>query len=135
MTLNDFVGVPWIQGGNQLSGADCWGLVLLIYKHIYKIDINKHVGATHEGEQLADVIAAESGEPMWSPVRDHPRCGDVAVIYVRGTNRPEHVGVYIANGNVLHSPGGAQRGVSCVTTEKAMLRVYKKIEHFRHAEM
>ena len=135
MKLNELIGIPWIQGGNKLSGCDCWGLVVLTMKHIYKIDIEKHIGAKHEGEELAQVIDDESNEPDWVKIDGQVCAGDVAVVHVRGTGRPEHVGVYIGGGNILHSPGGAQRGVSCITSEKVMLRVYKKIEYFRHAKL
>ena len=37
---NDFIGIPWIVGGSSHAGADCWGLVKMVYAEKFKVEIN-----------------------------------------------------------------------------------------------
>ena len=131
MTINNYIGIPWVKGGNKTTGCDCWGLVLLVLNDVYNININKFVGAKHEGDQLSDVIDNESAQPEWLKV-DNPQAGDVCVMTVRSTNRPEHVGVYIGGDKLLHSPGRHNCNVSCVSQLRIMQRLYKKLEFYRY---
>ncbi len=34
ITINDLLGVPFVNGGRDLNGLDCWGLVMIVMKRL-----------------------------------------------------------------------------------------------------
>lgn len=37
--FDDFLGIPYLRGGSSREGADCWGLVPLVYRETRQIEI------------------------------------------------------------------------------------------------
>ena len=33
--LNDYIGFPWVQGGRDWKGMDCYGLAKMVYHDLY----------------------------------------------------------------------------------------------------
>lgn len=96
--------VPFVEGGRDKSGADCWGLIVLLYKHFYDIDLEKYEGiaATDVDQTTAsDEInkQAESGGDFY-PV-DDPQFGDVVLLRISG--RPVHVAFCIGDSRMVHT--------------------------------
>ncbi|MFE1145188.1 C40 family peptidase [Streptomyces rochei] len=97
-------GTPYAWGGNSLTrGVDCSGLVQQVYK---KLGINVP-RTTYEQAKHGKVVSMGSLLP-----------GDL-VFYNTGGRDPNgigslsHVGIYIGNGQIIHSPG---RGRSVTVT-------------------
>lgn len=112
-----FVGIPFREGGDSRSGAHCWGLVRLVYREDYGIDLPEHAEITSRDLlALARVIDDESAGDPWRKVED-PQPGDVVVMGMHGRRFPVHVGVYWHGGKVLH-------------VEKATASVCVPIDHF-----
>ena len=38
--LNKFIGIPYSFGGEDKSGADCYGLIKIFYNEFFNIDLN-----------------------------------------------------------------------------------------------
>ena len=96
---NRYVGIPFAPGGNGVSGCDCWGLVRLVYRREFRIELP---GVTLDVEK-GSVTDAASVSPMLDLVRDAfwervsvPSPGDVAVFRVRGYD--SHVGLVTVPG-------------------------------------
>jgi cell wall-associated NlpC family hydrolase len=80
--------VPYVWGGNNLAtGVDCSGLVQQIYRQL--------------GIQVPRVTydQAKNGKVV-SPSQIRP--GDL-VFYRPGSRGPEHVGIYVGNGKIVHA--------------------------------
>lgn len=97
-------GTPYAWGGNSLTrGVDCSGLVQQVYKQM-GINLPR---TTYDQAKSGKVISTGALLP-----------GDL-VFYNTGSNDPNgigslsHVGIYIGNGQIIHSPG---RGRSVVVT-------------------
>lgn len=81
----DFVGLPWVLGGEDASGVDCWGLVILFYR-----------------EALGIEVPATGSANAFSEVQD-PQPHDVAMFETR---LMIHAGVILPNEQLLHVQEG-----------------------------
>ena len=128
MSKDDFLsrvtGIPWQNRACSFDAVDCWGLVILYYRHVLGIEIH----------QTADY---ESG-------RDFLTCYDSDVVFWRRTesfsddgifvawigSNPVHVGL-IVDGRALHSRGenGHVRSDAIRTIQK----LFTNVEFYQYA--
>lgn len=89
--LMQFKGTPYVWGGNSLSsGVDCSGLLQQGFGH-FGIDI-----ARVTNDQIGQGKAVD-----W----DNLQVGDAVFFDTDpGRSGPDHVGIYIGNGKMLHAP-------------------------------
>jgi hypothetical protein len=89
--LMQFKGTPYVWGGNSLSsGVDCSGLLQQGFAH-FGIDI-----ARVTNDQIGQGKAVD-----W----DNLQVGDAVFFDTdAGRSGPDHVGIYIGNGKMLHAP-------------------------------
>ena len=131
-TVNDYIGIPWVQGESSRDGADCWGLVLLVSREVFGIDLGLYEGAKFTGDDLARIIEGEERSSRWK-LTDAPRAGDVVTIRRRGDPHPSHVGIMVDCDNVLHSVDISANGSSAVHPMKVLRRIFGRIETYKHA--
>lgn len=129
--VNDYVGIPWQLGGFTKSGADCWGLCLMVCQQCFGVKIPIYLGSCAEGDHLAEIINTESSGSSWQRI-DSPQPGDVCIMRVPVSNRPEHIGVYVGGKSVIHSLGKDKKGASTITRTKALEKIFKPLEYFRY---
>lgn len=86
-----FKGTPYVWGGNSLTGGvDCSGLVQQVYKH-FGIDVSR---TTYS--QIGEGKAVKMNELQ---------AGDMVFFDTNpNTAGPDHVGLYLGNGKMLHAP-------------------------------
>lgn len=107
--LNAFAGIPYRWGGNSRYGADCWGLVWLVYRIVKRVELRaapeldardlKAIARTFEAER-----ALYLGDAVFTPV-DEPGFLDLIEMTPEHRLLPFHVGIYGA-GHVLHAKIG-----------------------------
>lgn len=112
MTAQDLIArlqlVPHVEGGDDFSGADCWGICVLWYKH--------HLGIVLENRSdfkpgPAGVSAGAEEKTDFVNV-DRPQDNDLVVMRAAiggEVFQAGHIGVFVA-GNLLHS----DRNIGCV---------------------
>lgn len=107
--LNSFVGVPFKDGGRDVRGSDCWGMVRMFLAEL-KIDAADY-SETPAADLLAvvrDVTAAAASDTWLKVDRNALQMGDVVLLTARtrvdGRPRtmPGHVGVMIDSRRMLH---------------------------------
>ena len=105
---SNLIGVPFVDGGRSLDGLDCWGLVKLVYKDLFDVELPDFVYADTRDPKIPDLIDAE--RQMWTPLeRDDWAIGTVLVLRIAG--QPFHTGVVVEPPDqFIH----AQRGVGVV---------------------
>lgn len=96
---NDYIGIPYAEKGRDKSGLDCWGLVRLVYKEQFNIDIPSFVTdyESDNSSRIAELISI--GKEHWSKVVQ-PAVGDVILLRISGLFM--HVGVVISPNEFLH---------------------------------
>lgn len=137
MELDEFttriMECPWVEGQASFSGADCWGVVVLYYRHVHGIELeNDHhearIGRIEAG--IAEQLATGDWVEALSPDED----GVVFMTYV--SDSPRHCGV-ISNGRVLHSSGGRGRKLAYCRRDRieVLQRMYRDMRFFIHREL
>lgn len=119
LDLNPYVGVPYALNGRKASGADCWGLVRLIYKEQMGIDLPSN--AEIDGAEVDHVVEAiAKARENWLRV-DSPRVGDVVLLRIMG--KVAHIGIVSQQGKFLHCREGFDAAEESYTSGKWKHRV------------
>lgn len=99
MWYNDYVGIPFLAKGREKTGLDCWGLVRLVYKEQYNIELPS-LSSDYEiedSERIAE-IAAQYREGWEETSEGVPG----SVILFRVLGHISHVGIYIGDNKFIH---------------------------------
>lgn len=102
--LKFYENIKFVHGGNNLWGADCFGIVKLINKREYGIDIGEY-------ERTSPILACKSidsyykkivEDGLWIPVQPYTGC-TVVTFSIKIANKwiADHVGIYIEPGEIL----------------------------------
>ena len=101
--MNDFIGIPFVDGGRDFNGCDCWGLVKLIYDLELDIQLPDFDISALDTESVID--AMETGKKQWKETTLNPQKYDVVALHL-GTKHfgmVNHVGVFIGDGMFIHT--------------------------------
>lgn len=134
MTLEEFarkaVGVPFVDGGRDYTGWDCYGELYVAYRDVLGIEIPAYRGAYKTAKQV-DVLTGISEHELrtnWSKVeRPQPMDG----ILIRIDGRPVHVGLVLDRRHFLHVDRGVQ---TCVQDYKSFEWGLRVLGFYRLAE-
>lgn len=87
---SQFLGTPYVWGGNSLTkGVDCSGLVQQVFRHF--------------GIELPRVTYDQIGEGAPVSMKGL-RPGDLMFFDTSSQSGPDHVGIYLGNGKMIHTP-------------------------------
>lgn len=125
--INQVIGRPWADRSCNFDTMDCWGLVILYYRHVMGIELH-HVADYEAGSDF--VTCHDSEATHWQPV-GVPDSGDIAVFY--HGNKPQHIGIIISPGKCLHSRG--ENGCVMIDNVHSMKRIYKTVEYKKHGSL
>lgn len=90
-TAKSFLGTPYVWGGEspQEGGFDCSGFTQYVYKQV--------------GYTLNRISADQAKQGSYVS-RQNIQPGDLVFYSFEGTSNINHVGIYIGNGQMIHSP-------------------------------
>ena len=95
MRLDDWVGIPYREGGRDRSGCDCWGIVRLYLMETHGLELPSFDGPTIPADHpyLTDIRAERL---PWREIRDPEprRVGDIGLW--RRPGRELHAGVLVS---------------------------------------
>jgi probable lipoprotein NlpC len=138
---NDIVGLPYEKGGRTISGIDCWGLVILIFKKNFpSVELQNYGAVTvDEMKLIAETISDEKKSGTWVDIpHGAEKPFDIVVIPTVALGRMGefHVGVVTRKGHILHAEEDAGCIESCfrVIDQKRPDRNmrFRRCEIFRH---
>lgn len=93
-TAKKYIGTPYAYGGMSPSGFDCSGFVKYIYSQ-YDVDLYRTAaGQSNNGYVIS---------------KDELRPGDLVFFATDYSGRISHSGIYVGDGNFIHSPKPGQR--------------------------
>lgn len=100
-----YIGIPYVDGGRDFSGADCLGVIRLFYKTEYGIDIQDVAISCVEHEAIDRRIEEERAS--WRSVK-LPTTPCVVVLKLDRHHMDwcTHLGVHIGDGWMLHTAKG-----------------------------
>jgi len=123
----DYIGIPWVNGGQDLDGFDCWGFV----RHIQLVHYHRELPVVDvDATKTLAVVRALTNHPehdRWAHVMT-PQDGDC--VEMGNAARPFHVGLWVdvEGGAVLHCVQGAGVVLSSLPT---LIPVWGKIDFWR----
>lgn len=116
--IEKVTGVSWVDRACTFEAMDCWGLVVLYYRHVLGIEI--HHAADYESG--SDFLTCFEEEVIFWRDTDIFTDGGIFIAYYGA--QPVHVGL-IVDGMALHSRGecGHVRSDNIRTIKKLFTRV------------
>ena len=104
MNLAKYIGLPYAPQGRSRQHVDCYGLVYVVYRDEIGVVLPTYTDDYDDpdnSEEVSQAIERHAGS--WKKVLV-PQVLDVLVFNMRGL--PAHCGLYIGNGDFLHSMKG-----------------------------
>lgn len=97
-SIADYVGIPYVLHGRDRQGADCYGLVCLVYKEMLGIVLPEY---TYQDRQDGGALI-DAQRQLWRELENpEPYC--VAVV----RSDPMHCAVVIDADRMVHTYSGA----------------------------
>lgn len=118
--------MPYREGGRGRDGCDCWGLVRLVLRERFDVELPEYADrrwSEFDPASLADFMTRERASmSAWGEVAtDTAREGDAVLLRILG--RPIHVGVVVAPNIFLHIEQGIDACVERLDDLKWQRRV------------
>lgn len=131
MTQNEFikkvVGLPWVNRAISFDAVDCYGLVVLYYRHVLGVELPIPEGFN---EKLKTDECWNNGISDWEQVSS-PNTGGLMFTCYKGGS-PCHVGVTISPTHVLHCRGSERNpGKVEVHSVRTIESIYGKITYHK----
>ncbi|MDU2940134.1 MAG: NlpC/P60 family protein [Enterobacteriaceae bacterium] len=120
-------GKPWADRACNFDAMDCWGMVVLYYRHVLGLELH-HMAGYESGSDFVTCYEQESSCWRVVPV---PIDGCIAV-FCRG-EKPSHIGVMVSPVKCLHSRG--EMGFVRCDSPLALLKVYNRVEYMVHGSI
>lgn len=121
--FENYVGIPWLDGGRTEAGADCWGLFWLVYKNTLGIELPSYSEDYTTALDRIIIRRLVDGKPDYWVRVENPAPGDGAVLHI--ANRA-HIGVVVGRDSILH----IEKGAGAVIENYRSFRLAKMLEGF-----
>ena len=107
--IRRFVGCKYVPGGASPSGFDCSGFTMYCYRAYYGIRL------PHGSNMQSSYGRKVSQSSM--------KVGDIIFIDHDHNGKPDHVGLYVGSGQMVHA-SGVKYGVVCVSVKNVKDIIY-----------
>lgn len=123
--IKQIMCVPYVPGGRDWEGADCWGLVLLCLKHVMGVEASSHDDLYYvpgnDIEAASEAVEKVITEDIEFSEVKSPRRGDFALIAL--LNEEIHIGFMLGPSSMLHTQMGIGPSVADLDSPKWARRV------------
>jgi cell wall-associated NlpC family hydrolase len=109
--IKKYIGIPFLSNGRTLEGCDCYGLVRLVLRDEYGIELPQLSDNYYDAKNIEETarLFTENLPVITAGKIPGPKEGALVVITEQG--RPCHVGIAAGGGYILHT--GAKTGSVC----------------------
>lgn len=125
-----YVGIPFVALGSSPEGCDCWGLLALVLREQFGVELPDYVASRWgTGAAVGDIgDGAGVYASQFAPVPPGAeKCGDGVLLRLRGA--PIHVGLVVRPGLMLHCAQGA---ATCLEDYRRWAWKNRVIGFYRH---
>lgn len=132
MWTNDYVRIPFEDCGRTREGADCWGLVCIVFKEKRNIILpamNDYKDAKDK-VTISSMINAKPSNQWIEVKKGEEEPFDIPVFKMAGY--PMHVGLVVKRGVMLHCERGTGTTVVDYNREQQWFR--RLVGFYRYAE-
>lgn len=132
--ISHLMQVPYVPGGRDWDGADCWGLVLLCLDYLMHVKARGHDGIYFEpgcSPESAEkgIEIALTTEPEFVQV-SIPKRGDFVLLSV--LNHPVHIGFMMGPNTMLHTRENTGPSIADLSSPRWARRVRG---YYRHKDL
>jgi cell wall-associated NlpC family hydrolase len=135
---SDYIGLPFLSKGRSRAGLDCYGLIWLILREQFAIDIpsyDERYDPRLESRAIGQEIEAEKSNPMWLEVGRGFRAAPLArlgdIITLRRGAYEDHVGLVIGLDRMIHIRVDSDSVDECYLLSKNKFRIGGFYRHAR----
>ena len=124
-----YIGMKYSLGARGPDVVDCWGLLWLVYKQEFHIDLPQYPGIAMCNMLVVNSTLMNAVKSEWIQIE---KPFDGAAVGMSQQAAMHHVGVYTTadGGKVLH--GWERRNVVADTVKNLRLKGFRTITFFRH---
>ena len=103
--LDKLIGVPYVKGGSDYKGVDCYGLIKLYYNDMLNIQLPDHEYTDDNLERFNQILAEHKKHGFslhFLYLEENLKNDDIVLIGTKKGNDDLHFGVY-HDGYILHA--------------------------------
>lgn len=126
--FNKYIGIPYKPAGRDVTGIDCWGLVRLVQKEQFGIELPSF-DTEYDGNdeaRLEELI--KQYKEGWEQI-DKPEAGSVVLFSVLGYE--SHIGIAVDSESFLHVRENMDSVIEPFSTSRWNKRI---VGHFKYSE-
>lgn len=119
--------IPYLDHGRDYDGADCWGLVYLVYRDFFNVELDTY-NEDYDVNRQQDVHRVIDSHLEDFEQVSRPKNGDIVVVRILG--RPWHCGIYFSPRINIHHMLHTQKGIGVTFENLNSTKWSKRIEGF-----
>ena len=116
--IDQYITIPYKDGGRDRSGIDCFGLVILVEREVFGIELDDLLYRSSEDFDSNSHLVDAHRATIEAELVNDPEEGDLVLVRYNGLAC--HVGVYVEPRCVLHSVSGL--GTVCEKLDSPRIR-------------
>lgn len=122
-----YIGIPFLDGGRDLKGIDCWGLVKLVHQDEFGNELPEFLISSSDAKSINRAMTSKEELSKWVEVREAKLIepGDVVAMSL-SHNHPDfvtHVGVCTGRGMFLHAMEGGLSAICRLSSPEWCKRI------------
>jgi cell wall-associated NlpC family hydrolase len=119
--------VPWVDKGRSFAGWDCWGLIVLLYREVFRVGLPSYEAFSCVTNDRSAIRTMISEAKKWIPIPGgQEKPGDIIAL------RPLHTGVVYKRGRMIHC---LPKTLTCLEHYNGILWRNRLIGYYRHADL
>ena len=109
--VKKYIGIPFISNGRTMEGCDCYGLVRLVLRNEYNVELPELSDNYDDAKNIEETSKLFRENLPVLTAEKIPELKEKALVIITKLGKPCHTGIYAGDGYILHT--GAKTGCVC----------------------